>query len=59
MTGGAGHAASIMIGSGPLRRDASSSLQGPEYVMIDADARDRRPTVKSITCLKSRFGFNT
>jgi len=46
MTGGAGHADSIMIASEPLTRDTSTWLEVPEYSMIYADARGGRPTVE-------------
>ena len=45
MTGGAGHADSILIASEPLTRDVSSWVEVPEYSILHAEIRDGRPAV--------------
>jgi glutamine amidotransferase len=46
MTGGAGHADSILVASEPLTRDVASWVEVPEYSLLHAEIRNGRPTVE-------------
>jgi predicted glutamine amidotransferase len=46
MTGGAGHADSILIASEPLTRDVASWVEVPEYSVLHAEIVDGRPAIR-------------